>query len=279
MGVLFGIGAALSFGLGDFLGALAAKRVPSLIVSFLNQLAAVPVILLVLLFLPMTVWSWADLASGAIAGVFTTTGMVLLYRALSEGSMGVLGAIVGTLSAIVPFIYAMVIGETLSPLGYAGIVLALVSVFVVSKGPEDAAALLAHRKLVLIAAASGISFGFGWVFVVQVASESGAAPLLVQRVVGVAIVALLVTRARAWKHSDRTAVGLSLAAGVSTIASTVMILISAFNNQVAVPSVLQAMAPLILAVLANRFLGQTLNRLQKSGMVMAVAATAMLAIG
>ena len=96
MAALFALSAAVSFGVADFAGGLAARRTSALMGTLLVQLAAIAVLLPALALLPGHP-STAAAVSGAIAGLAGSFGLLLYLRGLAVGPMGV----VAPLSALI----------------------------------------------------------------------------------------------------------------------------------------------------------------------------------
>jgi uncharacterized membrane protein len=216
--------AATVFGVSDFMGGTAARRVPSAVVAMLAQLAGLLALGLILMVLPATVLPSA-LGWGLLAGLAGGIGVPLLYRGLAVGPMNVVAPLTALTSAAVPVITGALLGERPSVQAWVGIALALIAGVVVgmsldSKGSGGSAgsdgsdgsagtdgtggALGADRgadrdarrralRGVAIALFSGLCFGGFFVLLAQADPVAGLWPVATAKVAGslVAGVALL----------------------------------------------------------------------------------------
>jgi uncharacterized membrane protein len=216
--------AATVFGVSDFMGGTAARRVPSAVVAMLAQLAGLLALGLILVVLPATVLPSA-LGWGLLAGLAGGIGVPLLYRGLAVGPMNVVAPLTALTSAAVPVITGAVLGERPSVQAWVGIALALIAGVVVgmsldsrgtggSDGSDGSAgsagtdgtggALGADRgadrdarrralRGVAIALFSGLCFGGFFVLLAQADPVAGLWPVATAKVAGslVAGVALL----------------------------------------------------------------------------------------
>ena len=101
MVVALSVACALVYGAADFCGGLASRRMPALAVVVWSQVIGFAVLLAVLPFsggVPRA----SDFVWGIACGVAGAGAIVLLYRALAIGTMGVVSPITAVLAAAVP---------------------------------------------------------------------------------------------------------------------------------------------------------------------------------
>src|SRR5918993_2861342 len=162
---------ALVYGGADFFGGLAAKRLRSIVVTAVAAASGL-VFLLVLLPFVGGAWSPADMAWGALAGVFGVVAVALLYACLAIGPMSILSPLTAVVSAIAPMLWGLLVnGETLSPWGYAGLGVALVAVILVGFIPGEQVVRPTPRGL-LMAVGAGLAIGAFLIAIDQTASGS-----------------------------------------------------------------------------------------------------------
>ncbi len=87
--VFFGLMASASWGIGDFTGGVASKRLGAISVVTVSHLTGLLMLPLIALLLHEPLPAPRDLLVGAVSGLCGTTGLVALYRALSSGRMGI----------------------------------------------------------------------------------------------------------------------------------------------------------------------------------------------
>ena len=122
--VLLSLGAALAYGLSDFLGGVISRRTSVWPVAMLACAGAA----LGTLVLALTIHgdpTGADFAWGLLAGVGSGVGTAFLYRGFAKGRMGVVAPVSAVGAALLPAAIAVITGERPSTLVWIGIVAAL----------------------------------------------------------------------------------------------------------------------------------------------------------
>src|SRR3954454_23337067 len=132
---LLALASAVLYGSADFFGGLTARRANTIATVVWSQFAGLVLLLLVLPFLPVATVSSRDWIWGFIAGFSGGIGVAFLYRALAVGTMAVVAPTTAVIAAMIPVLFAFAIGERLRALTFAGVGLALVSIFLVSRPP------------------------------------------------------------------------------------------------------------------------------------------------
>ena len=103
MPIVLALVASLLWGGADFLGGTASRRLPSTTVLLSASLVALPVMVVIALIAGDLVFDARTIGWGIVAGVSCSIGIVLLYRGLATGVMGVVAPISST-SVLVPVI-------------------------------------------------------------------------------------------------------------------------------------------------------------------------------
>lgn len=310
---------ALVYGSADFLGGLAARRLRSIVVTAASAVAGL-VALVVALPILGGQWSAADALWGALAGGFGIVAIALLYACLAIGPMSILSPLTAVVSAIAPMLWGLLVnGETLSPVGYGGLAVALVAVVLVGFIPGGAVVRPSLRG-VLMAVGAGIAIGAFVIVMDHTSDESGIVPLVTSRITSSAVTWLIVgamivvalRRGRAaasvfdvtgWRvgatpsgHADlehatdapaADATGdararawwLAIACGVLDAAANVLMLIALRAGDLSIVSALTALYPAGTILLAAIVLRERVARVQWIGLALALAAGAMLALG
>ncbi len=307
---------AFVYGSADFLGGLAARRLRSIVVTCVAALAGLVVLGVMYPFVEER-WTVADVAWGALSGVFGVVAIGLLYACLAIGPMSILSPLTAVVSAIAPMVWGLTVdGEELSPIGYAGLGIALVAVVLVGFIPGQGVVRPSLRGVVM-AIGSGLAIGAFLIAMDQTHPESGVVPLLVNRatngLITAIIVLLLVLRGRGrgqrgmaalaaqgavlgatptgradLEHTGtaptpvaaipRSAWGLALACGVVDAIANVMMLVALRLGDLSIVSALTAMYPAGTIVLAALVLRERIAVVQGLGLALALTAGAMLAV-
>lgn len=281
MAVALALGAALFYGASDFCGGLASRRRPALLVALWSQGVGLAVLAVALALVPGTVRA-ADLAWGGLCGLAGAAAVLLFYRALAVGLMGVVSPLTAVTAAIVPAIWGLARGERPAPLALAGIVLALAAIGLVSAAPPaDAApagpplARPARRPGLPpgIPEALGASAAFGLFFIAIAQTQPGCGlyPLLSMRLVSLA--ALLATAAVLRRPIRLAAPGAGLVAltGALDMTANVCFFLAVHGGALSIVAVLTSLYPAGTVGLAAAVLRERLRPVQWLGVGVALA--------
>ncbi len=280
MAIFFSILCAVVYGASDFCGGLASRRTATLGVVVVSQGVGFA---LLLAFAPLFGgtpvagdWFW-----GAMCGIATGAALVLLYRGLAIGTMGVVSPITAVLAAAVPIAYGVVVrGERPSAWAVAGIALALVAVVCVSASPSGDAqrgdtpartALLPPGVIEAIGA--GICFGTIFITLAQTHASAGMYPLLVARITTFGLFALggALTGKIADVRVPRDALALVALCGALDVSANVFYLIAVHSGLISVVAVISSLYPASTVALAAIVVRERLAPLQWAGVAMALA--------
>jgi len=282
--IVFSVLCAVVYGASDFCGGLASRRTATLGVVFASQ--GVGFVLLLALMpwfggAPLDGdWLW-----GAACGVAGAGALLLLYRGLAIGTMGIVSPVAALLAALVPIAYGVALrGERPSWLTIAGIAVALVAVVCVSVSPgapASAEAPDARRTFALPpgmpeAFGAGICFGLIFITLAQTRAAAGLTPLLVARLTTVVLVALLGiaggnTRELRVARPALVAVGVC---GALDVAANICYLLAVHSGLISIVAVISSLYPASTLALAAIVFGERLVRVQWAGVVLALAGVA-----
>jgi drug/metabolite transporter (DMT)-like permease len=284
LAIVVGLASALTYGVADFFGGLAAKRTPAVAVTALAALVGLAVMLPFAFLVPARASVDAFLWGG-LSGLTGAAAIFLLYAALAIGPMSILSPLTAVLSAIVPMTWGLLTGERLPWWGYVAIGGVLIAIVLVGFVPEKGA-VRPRARGIIYATASGFLIGCFFILINQAPDDSGLFPLLANRSVSgaVLLVVIAVLAIRARRRGTvafpglRSAVGFILACGVADAAANVLILAGLRLGDLTVMSVLAALYPAGTIALAALVLRERIAPVQWVGLALAVAAAAVLAI-
>lgn len=283
MAALLAIGAAVTWSVSDFLGGITTRRTHELVVAALSQLAGVVVVLVAL---PVTggTPSVPALAWGALAGLGGAGGLVMYFRALAIGPMGVTAPVAALAGAAVPVAVGLSLGERPGALAVTGIVLGLAATVLASRPAEALpleVALAADpdrlRRGLAAAIAAGLLFGLFFVALDRTPDESGLWPLLGARMAALPVLAALLLRRRP-AGPDRGAVRVAMLSGALDMAANALFLLAVRQGLLVLVSVLTSLYPVGIVLLARVVLGERLGRVQLAGAGLAMAAVVLITL-
>ncbi len=277
MSPLFALGASLSYGIADFTGAMAARRTSALTVTFSVQLLGLVFLLPLMPLLPGT-FSVTAVTIGGISGAVGTAGLVLYLRAMAKGPIGVISPLAAASGAVVPVAWgSLVLGDELSALQLGGVLLALISVFVVAWVPGTAVGA-AEPRAILTGLGAGVLFGAFFVALDATPVDSGMWPLVGARVAS-ALGILLLLRIVSRPAHPGPALGLIALSSLSDMSANVLFLLATRGGLLSVSALLSSLYPVVALLLARRFIAERLHRVQVAGVIGALVAMGLLVAG
>jgi drug/metabolite transporter (DMT)-like permease len=267
--------ASTLWGVGDFLGGLSSRRLATLTVLAVSELAGWLAVAVVVVATRPELPSGEAVAMAALAGIGGVVGLGGLYRGMAVGAMGVVAPI-SSAAAVLPLAVGLASGDRPSELQLAGVAVTLAGIVLVSRERTDAGArLAAGAGLALLAA---IGFGSYFVFI-DVASDDGVAwAVLFSR--GTATV-LAVGAAVALRSGlpRGSALPALIAIGLFDVSANGLLALALTKGLVSLVSVLSSLYPLVTVVLARAVLGERVARAQTIGIGAALAGVALIAAG
>ena len=218
----------------------------------------------------------ADLAWAVAGGLAGVVGITSLYRGLAVGRMGVVAPTTGVLAAVVPVGAGFVLEGIPRPEAIIGIVLAMVAVVLVTSAPGHATDRPSGIRWALLA---GLAIGAFNVCVGQLSGAGAFGPLVLMRLLQVAILAVLVV---AWRQPWRmdASIGWRLVAvGLLDMTGNAAFILATQAGQLAIAAVLSSLYPVVTVVLAITVLRERLARRHVAGIVLTAIAIALIAAG
>ncbi len=286
MTIIFGLLSAFSYGYADFVGALAAKKVRAVTVTTVAFCFGL-LFAIVLSFFIGANFSQAAITSGIYAGIASGIAISCLYAALALGPISIVSPLTAVISAIISVIFDLTTGASLGPYSLIAIALILVAVVLVAFVPGQDFRL-PSLKAVLYSLGAGFGFAGIFVFLDGAPSDSGLATLIVMRIVGIALMlagltyAFIKYRPKQFLETSvfgRSLIWLVLLAGSGDVLGNVFFLIATRAGELAIAAVLTSLYPVGTILLARIVLKERIAKSQTLGIVLAIAACVLIAIG
>jgi drug/metabolite transporter (DMT)-like permease len=274
---LLALSASLTWGVGDFLGGVKARVLPSLFVLAASQpfgLAALGIVVAVRgTGIPGDEVAWASLSA-----VLGTVGLFAFYRGMAAGAISVVAPI-AALSAGIPVIWGVAVSGNhvtgLQALGFIGAI-----------GGSVAASLELRPERMQVAAGVGwavlamLAFGAYYVPMHAASSQDWLWPAFLFRCTSVTLVwsVVLIRRMRPTGLSGHwtalIAIGLLDTGGNALFAAA-----SASHGLLSVVSVLASLYPVVTVLLARLLLGERVQRTQDAGVLFVLIGVVLITAG
>jgi len=280
--VVLALLSSLLWGTADFIGGRLSRRLDPLRVVLRSQAVALLALLPAALLLRPELEARA-LAAGVAAGAIGPLALGAFYRALGIGTMGVVAPIAG-LGVVVPVAAGILSGERPTAAQVAGIAVAVVGV-VLASGPELRGEGRGGTRALLLAAGAAVGFGVVFVLLAEGSEGGGTAEvilvLLVMRAtsvlgLGAGLVARNGADAVLAPRSDMPALTV---VGAFDVGANGAFALASQGDLVSVTAVLASLYPAATAVLAWRIEGERLQRVQLTGVALALAGVVLLSAG
>jgi drug/metabolite transporter (DMT)-like permease len=271
--IFWGLGSALTWGIGDFCGGLATRRTSVWTVVLYSQAVGM-VLLLVLAFafgemLPRT----SDLFWGAVAGLAGIIGLLALYQAMALGQMALVAPLTAIIALSIPVIIGIVTEGWPAASTLGGFVLAGVSVMLISYAPQRTAS----ASGLWIALVAGCGFGGFFVLIAQTQDAAVFWPLVAARAMSVATLSILmVLQRRAALPTSQALLPITLA-GVFDAGGNACFVLAEQAGRLDIASTLSSLYPVSTVVLALILLRERISWVQGAGVALALAAIPLIA--
>lgn len=278
MAVVLALLSAFAYGTSDFAAGLASRRFSAGPVTTVAQALGVLTTVVAVVLFPGSGPKAAALEWGALSGVGSAVGTLSLYHGLSVARMSVVATLSAVLTAVIPVIVGIALGNHLHVFAAAGVVIAIPAIAFVSWQPgvprRGANAGLLYGLL------AGLGFALLFIALDRAGTQAGAWPLLPGQIVSVLLIAPLGYRAlgAAGRPAAWVAV-LTLVAGVLSGTANLLFLAATGHGQLAIVAVLTALYPAVTVLMARTFLSERWTRLQGAGLLAAAAAITLVTAG
>jgi drug/metabolite transporter (DMT)-like permease len=295
MVTVFALAAALLYGSSDFLGGAATRRAHVLSVLGVSATAGAVVAAAAAVLVPGPPQA-AGLAWGACAGAAGAVGFVFFYAGLAAGPMGVVAPVSALAATVLPVAAALAVGERPGAKVYAGALVCIVAIVLVSAGggrpagdaPAGGAGPEADMRPVTggrpagtsrtargigYGMASGLAFGVFFLFI-RNGGESGglwavAAARATETMIILAAAAATRVRPVTWRSGGTFLA--ALAAGAGDVGANVCYVLATRAGLFGLAVVLTSLYPGVTVLLARVVLGERVGWARGAGLALAAA--------
>ncbi|GGG12049.1 membrane protein [Rhodococcoides trifolii] len=268
------------------MGGVASRRVAALRVVIVSYPLSLIIVGVVAPFVGGDV-TLAPMLWGVASGVAGGIAVWWFYLALAAGPMSIVSPVTAVLVAGVPVIVGLALGERPTAPAYAGIVLALIAVVLVSKeSPDETAGEVAGGRTLAftptvawLTVGSGITFALSFIAIDRIGdSDSGLWPLVASRAAATAVVWAAALSLRQFSPARGGVLKLAAFVSVLDVVANVALLYAFHGGLLSLVSVIASLYPAATVLLAMVMLGERVGSIQKVGMVLAFGAVGVIAV-
>lgn len=273
IGILLGLASAVSWGVADFFGGFASRRMNPAAVAAVAQIVGTLLVVVAIAIWRPTLPPTGDLALGVLAGVAEGLAVWAFYRALSVGTMSLVAPI-SALGAVIPVAVGLLRGERPGQLALAGAFVALAGAVLASRSPGTVS-----RRGLGSAVVAAAGFGAFFVLIEPAAETSVLWAGFATRVSSVPILVVVCVAIGASMRMDRVRRRLVVAAGALDILANLAFAAATRHGDLSIVAVLASLYPVATVVLAQRVLREQLSLGQAVGVAVALGGVGMIAAG
>ena len=278
LGPLLALAASLSWGLGDFLAGLRARRLPVVTVLVVSQAAGLTTIALVVALRGVGPPDARYLAFGSLAGVAGAVGLAALYRGLAVGPMSVVAPISAT-AAVIPVLAGVLTGERPSAAQAAGIGLAVTGVVLASHARSVGGAQRTVAEGIGLALVAAVAFGLLLVALGEASDGDPYWGTLAMRGTSFSLLVLTALVVRPSFALNEGDLPVLLLIGVLDTVGNALFAVATTKSLLSVAAVLGQLYPVVTVLLARVVLGERMSRGQLLGVVAVFAGVALITAG
>lgn len=278
LSIIYGLGAALGWGAADFTGGLASRRTGAYRAVLYSEVVGLIFIVVALFVVRESLPDLAPLGMAAFAGAIGTTGLLMLFHAMSIGKMSIATPVSAVMAATLPVVAGMLLAGFPGLLTFLGFLLSLSAIWLISREEGNHSRILAHISELRFPLLAGFGFGTYFVLVHEAAQQSTYWTMLASRIGGVFImVVFMVIRRRTW-HVTRDAWPLIALNGFLDITANGFYILASQTGRLDVAAVLSSLYPAATVLLAAILLKERIARSQAIGILLALTAIVFLTL-
>ncbi len=297
--MFYGLLAAIGWGTSTTTAAIALRRARAHIVVLFSQ--AIGIVFLVILAVgthaPLLSVAGSAVVALVWAGLIGLLSYLAFYQAVAIGSPGLMSAISSTYGGVAAILAVVLLGERLTGLGIAGVVLAVIGIVLAAAGPGTPAPAAAAPTgpgaavsgrvrsgspalAVSLALLSAVGYGVGGYLLGEYSQRSGwLMPGVIAH--GTSVLALagvlpLLRGRNGWRGLDLATLGWMAVAGLADAAALAAYSRGTQIGQVAITAAISSIYPVIPLAFGVLLLGERLSRRQLAGIVIIIAGLVLL---
>jgi drug/metabolite transporter (DMT)-like permease len=277
MAALLALGGAFLWGVGDFLGGLASRRLSVLTVLAVSQAVGLAGVVVWLVVSRDRFPGLTDYLPAAAAGIAGLVGLGALYRGMAVGAMGIVAPISAS-GPVVPLAVDAAQGIVPNGLEWMGVALVLVGIVTLSREPAE----MGERRVaagVGLAVLAALCFGAFFVGIDAASDESVPWAIASARSAAVAVVLAAALVMATSLRPPRDLVPTLVGVGLFDTGANVSVAFATTKGATGIVAVLSALYPVVTVVLARVLLGERLSAGRRFGGGLALTGAALVAVG
>jgi drug/metabolite transporter (DMT)-like permease len=282
--LLLAVASSLSLGVADYLSGVALRNdgraEGALTYTALATALGAAIALLALPVATPESFTARDGWWAAAAGCCLGVALPLLMLGMSRGPIAIVAPVLGLVSLAVPATFGPLLGDELSVLEVAGLLLAFPAAALVALSPTQRGSnRLPVPQALAIAIVSGAFLGGAAVCYGQTTAASGIGPGVVSQATAAALLSAIARLSGRWLRPRRRGIKPAVGFGALSGVATVLSVLAYQRGSVAVVAAVLGLAPGPTIVLARLLDHEEIARIQFGGFAVGIVAVALFAFG
>ncbi|MDJ0954075.1 MAG: DMT family transporter [Acidimicrobiia bacterium] len=277
------IAAAISLGIADYLAGATLLRDgrmnTALVYTMVGSLFGAVLVLFTLPLAPPEAFTANDLLWSLTAGVALAGALPLLMVGMARGPIAVVAPVLGLVSLAVPAILGPLLGDQLTGVETAGLLIAFPAAGLVSLSDHQTEFTAPIPQAVAIASAAGVLFGTSAVCFGQTSTASGIAPGVVAQWTTTVLLFVFAAATHRLIRPRPHALRLAVVVGALTALAVFLSVLAYQRGPVAIVAAVIGLAPGPTVVLARMLAHERMRPIQGVGFALGVVAVVLFAIG
>jgi drug/metabolite transporter (DMT)-like permease len=275
LGSLIAILAAVTWGVGDFMGGMSTRKNSPYQVVALVALSGF-VILMVAMLLRGETWPTLEDSLWSVAASLSgTIGIAALYRGLATSQAALVAPTASVVGVGLPVVISTITSGPPSIEKWAGLAAGALGIWLVSSGSHSGRG--ENKNALPLALLAGLGFGGFFIMIAQVEHGSIFAPLVIAKLTSLGLALIILRLQRSGIPPLRTN-KLALTAGLFDASGNVLYLLATQLTRLEFAAVLASMSPAIVVLLASLVTKQRVMTIQKLGVGFCLAAITLIVI-
>lgn len=274
MEVILGAITSLLYGVADFLGGEASRKVSAAsVVVWSGVLSFPPLVAVALAFGGEATVD--DYLIGLAAGAAGATGLVMLFAGLAKGRAATVAPLSAAIGAVVPVVVAVISGDRPSAWAWVGVALAVPAIALSAWTDDETGSVRVGLRYGFVA---GLGFG-GFAAIIGLTSDdSGLLPLIAARGATVLLV-LALSLAGVWAldRFSEAPRAIVVANSVLDVSANMTLIVALRAGSFALAAVAASFYPAVTVILARLVNGESLRKRQMVGIAGTLVALALIA--
>lgn len=292
LAVLYAALSGASYGASDFAGAYATKKSDATLITIFVQIVSLMSLAVILIAFSPGRLITTDLWWGALGGLGAALGLATFYQALAIGPMSVAASTTALVSALVPVLAGLALGEIPGSVTMIGVALSIPAGLLVSvggasmhmvspnMGPRDRVrSRTGSNRTRVLSVLAGLGFGLFFVALSRTSAEGGLFPLLGARFASITVLGAILTVRRSWGLIGANQWPIVAVAGLLDCAANSFYLLALESGSFTWVAAISSLYPVSTVLLARLLLNERISPVQGFGLGLAGIALTLVATG